>query len=287
MVSGPVSSLPDWPPAPGPMLRVASCQVLLAVGRPDDNAAAVEQAIRDAAREGACLVVVPELATSGYVFSSLQEARAWAEPLDGRTVTLWSDLASELGLVIVGGLSELDADALYNVSVIVDPSGLRARYRKAHLWADEPDFFVPGDALPPVVDTAVGRVATMVCYDLEFPEWSRFPAVAGADILAVPTNWPSEPVRATPTPMEVVRAQSVASTNRMVVIVADRCGVERDVEWTGGSAIISADGHLLAGPPPTSEPAVLVADVDLGRTRDKRTGPRNDALLDRRTDLYG
>ena len=132
--------------------------------------------VRDAAREGARLVVVPELATSGYVFSSLQEARAWAEPLDGRTVTLWSDLASELGLVIVGGLSELDAEALYNVSVIVDPSGLRARYRKAHLWGDEPDFFVPGDALPPVVDTAVGRVATMVCYDLEFPEWSRFPS---------------------------------------------------------------------------------------------------------------
>ena len=275
-----------WPPAAGPVVRVASCQVSLAVGRPADNAAVVEHAIRAAARGGARLVVVPELATSGYMFSSLEQARSLAEPLDGPTVTLWSQLARELDLVVVGGLNELGADALYNASVVVDPSGLRAWYRKAHLWGDEPDFFSPGDAAPPVVDTAFGRVATMVCYDLEFPEWSRLSALAGAEILAVPTNWPSEPVRAEPTPMEVVRAQAVASTNRMVVVVADRCGPERGIEWTGGSSIISAEGHLLAGPAASNEPTVLIADVDLGAARNKRSGPRNDALRDRRTDLY-
>lgn len=278
--------LSSWQPTAGPVVRVAACQVSVAVGRPRDNAAGVEHAIRAAARGGARLVVVPELATSGYVFSSLEEARSLAEPLDGPTVTLWSELAKELDLVVVGGLNELGPDALYNASVVVDPSGLRARYRKAHLWGDEPDFFSPGDAAPPVVDTAVGRVATMVCYDLEFPEWARFPALAGAEILAVPTNWPAEPVRAEPTPMEVVRAQAVASMNRMVVVVADRCGPERGIEWTGGSAVISAEGHLLAGPPASSKPAVLLADVDLGPTRDKRSGTRNDALRDRRTDLY-
>ena len=275
-----------WPPAPGPTVVAAACQVALEVGRPDGNRAAVEKAVREAAGRGAQLVVVPELATSGYVFRSLDEARSLAEPLDGPTVTAWTALARELGVVLVGGLCEDAGDHLRNSSLIIDATGLRAVYRKVHLWHDEPDWFRPGSEAPPVVDTAVGRVATVVCYDLEFPEWTRKAALAGADILAAPTNWPTEPVRAVPTPAEVVRAQATASMNRMVVVAADRCGEERGVEWTGGSAVISAEGHLLAGPLPRSEPGVLVAECDLAPVRDKRTGPRNHALLDRRTDLY-
>jgi predicted amidohydrolase len=268
-------------------VRVASCQVELAVGFPERNSDDVETAIRSAAGQGARLVVVPELAVSGYVFASLEEARSYAEPLDGPTVRLWASLAAELDLVLVGGLCEADGAVLRNSSVILDATGVRAVYRKVHLWGDEPDFFEPGSARPPVVDTAVGRVGTVVCYDLEFPEWTRLPAYDGAEILAVPTNWPTEPLRARPTPMEVVRAQATASTNHMVVVAADRCGPERGVEWTGGSAVISAQGHLLAGPPVGSTPAVLVVDVDLGPTRDKRTGPRNHPHADRRPDLYG
>jgi 5-aminopentanamidase len=276
-----------YPPAIGPFVRVAACQVALQVGHPVENADAVERAIRSAASQGARLAVVPELAVSGYVFTSVEEARALAEPLDGPTVRRWTGLARELDLVVVGGLCEDAGDTLFNSSVIVDASGLRARYRKVHLWNDEPDFFTPGSDRPPVVDTAIGRIGTMVCYDLEFPEWTRIAGLAGAEILAAPTNWPAEPQRARPTPMEVVRAQAAASTNRMVVVAADRCGPERGVEWTGGSSIISADGHLLAGPPDESAPVVLVADVDLGAARDKRVGPRNHPHRDRRTDLYG
>jgi predicted amidohydrolase len=166
--------------------------------------------------------------------------------------------------VIVGGLAELAGDDLFNVSVIVDASGLRAAYRKAHLWDAEPDFFSRGTSRPPVVDTAVGRVATVVCYDLEFPEWTRLPALDGADVLAVPTNWPAEPTRLVPTPAEVVKAQATAMVNRMAVVAADRCGAERGVEWVGGSAVIGADGQLLAGPSAMAVPAVHVAEVDLG-----------------------
>lgn len=265
---------------------MAACQVALAVGRPSDNAEAVEEAVREAAALGAQLVVVPELATSGYVFESVAEARSLAEPLDGDTVTRWTALARDLDLVVVGGLAELAGDELFNVSVVVDPSGLRAAYRKAHLWDAEPDFFTPGSARPPVVDTAVGRVATVVCYDLEFPEWTRLPALDGADVLAVPTNWPAEPDRLSPTPAEVVKAQATAMVNRMAVVVADRCGTERGVEWVGGAAVIGADGRLLAGPSALPVPAVHVAEVDLGLARDKRTGPRNHPLDDRRPQLY-
>ena len=276
----------DWAPSSGPVVVVAACQVELAVGRPADNAEAVEEAVREAAALGAQLVVVPELATSGYVFESVAEARSLAEPLDGDTVTRWTALARDLGLVVVGGLAELAGDELFNVSVIVDASGLRAAYRKVHLWDAEPDFFAAGEARPPVVDTAVGRVSTVVCYDLEFPEWTRLPGLDDADVLAVPTNWPAEPSRMSPTPAEVVKAQSTAMVNRMAVVCADRCGTERGVSWLGGSAVIGADGRLLAGPSAMAVPAVHVAEVDLGLARDKRTGPHNHPLHDRRPHLY-
>ena len=199
------------------------------------------------------------------MFESVAEARSLAEPLDGDTVTQWTALARDLGIVVVGGLAELAGDELFNVSVIVDASGLRAAYRKVHLWDAEPDFFAAGEARPPVVDTAVGRVSTVVCYDLEFPEWTRLPGLADADVL---------------------KAQSTAMVNRMAVVCADRCGTERGVSWLGGSAVIGADGRLLAGPSAMAVPAVHVAEVDLGLSRDKRTGPRNHPLHDRRPHLY-
>jgi predicted amidohydrolase len=86
--------------------------------------------------------------------------------------------------------------------------------------------------------------------------------------------------------MEVLRAMVTASTNRMAVAVCDRCGDERGTRWVAGSAIAGPDGWLLAGPPATAEPALLFADVDLAAARDKATGPRNDALADRRPALY-
>ncbi len=272
----------------GPRTVVAAaCQLELAVGQVAANRAAAEAAVRAAAASGARLVVLPELTPSGYVFESLAEAVSLAEPLDGPTVASWSRLAAELDLVVVGGICEAHPDGRpRNTSVIMDRDGLRAAYHKVHLWGDEPDFFTPGSAAPPVVDTAVGRVATMVCYDLEFPEWVRLAALRGADVLAAPTNWPAEPDRATPTPIEVVRVQAGASANRMAIVAADRCGVERGVDWTGGSCVVAATGHLVAGPTPQPRPAVLVGELDLGLARDKRTGPRNDALGDRRPTLY-
>lgn len=81
--------------------------------------------------------------------------------------------------------------------------------------------------------------------------------------------------------------QAGASSNRMAIVAADRCGVERGVGWTGGSCIVAATGHLVAGPMPGPDPAVLVGELDLTLARDKRTGPRNDALGDRRPELYG
>ena len=269
------------------MTRVAVTQLAPAIGDLEGNRAAALAAIDAAAAAGAQVVVLPELAASGYVFRDPEEARALAEPADGPTVTGWAERAAAHGLAIAGGFAEAGADGrLYNSAVIADPAGVLAVYRKAHLWDREDLVFTPGTAPPPVVDSVHGRLGLMVCYDLEFPEWVRLAALAGAELLCVPTNWPREARPDGERPMEVLRAMAAAGTNRMAIAVCDRCGRERGVDWVAGSAIAGPDGWLLAGPPAAAEPTLLTADLDLAAARDKALGPRNDALADRRPDLY-
>src|ERR1019366_4703338 len=143
------------------------------------------------AAQGARIVVLPELASSGYVFRDLAEARTLAEPVDGPTAAQWAALAGRLGITLIGGICELGDDgALYNTAVVVAGPGILAAYRKVHLWDAEKLVFTPGSQPPPVVQIGGARLAVMICYDLEFPEWVRLPALAGAQLLCAPTNWP-------------------------------------------------------------------------------------------------
>lgn len=273
-------------------VTVASCQLSVQVGELEANRAAASAAITQAVRQGAQVVVLPELTPSGYVFAGVAEARALAEPPGGQTAAQWAGLAAAHEIVIIGGFSELGEDGrLYNSAMLVDPGGVRAVYRKAHLWDAEPDFFTPGDAPPPVVDTRFGRIAIMICYDAEFPEWVRLPALAGAELLALPANWPAEEVPAGERPIVTANVQVAAFHNRMFVAAACRCGDERGVRWTGGSVIAGPDGYPLAGPASSAAASaarqeILIAACDLRQARDKATGPRNDAHADRRTELY-
>lgn len=271
--------------------KIAVAQLAIAVAEPDKNRQAAADAVAAAAAAGARLVVLPELSDSGYVFAPddpVTEARGLAAPAAGNpTLAQWHALAGQHGLVIVGGFCELGEDGrLYNSAAIVDASGPRAVYRKAHLWDTEKLVFTPGDAAPPVVDTEVGRVGLMVCYDLEFPEWTRLAALDGADLIAAPVNWPGYAWDAGERPAEVVKAQATAAANGVFVAVADRCGIERGVSWISGSLIASPDGYLLAGPVLADRPALLTADCDLPRARNKRVSERNDLLADRRPELY-
>ncbi len=270
---------------------VAVAQLPIAVAEPDANRRAAAAAVAEAAAAGARLVVLPELCDSGYVFDAADpaaEARGLAAPAAGNvTLDQWQALAAQHGLVIVGGFCELGADGrLYNSAALVDASGTRAVYRKAHLWDTEKLVFTPGDAAPPVVDTEVGRVAVMVCYDLEFPEWARLAALDGADLIAAPVNWPAAARPAGERPAEVIKAQAAAATNGVFVAVADRCRTERGVSWISGSLIAGPEGYPLAGPVLADRPALLTAACDLPRARDKSLPGDNDLLADRRPELY-
>ena len=267
--------------------RIACCQLALRIGESDANRAAGLAAAAAAAADGATIVVLPELSASGYVFRDEAEARALAEHADGPTAAGWARLARERGVTVVGGICELGDDGLlYNSALVVDASGLRACYRKAHLWDAEKLVFTPGSGRPPVVETAGTALAVVICYDVEFPEWVRLPALAGAQLLCVPANWPAQRRPVGERPMDVVRAQAAAAVNRMFIAVCDRVGRERGVDWVGGSVIIDPDGWPLAGPEPGDHELTLAASCDLAVATDKKTSERNDVLADRRPDLY-
>jgi len=266
---------------------VAVAQLALTVGELDANRQAARAAVAEAAAAGARLVVLPELSDSGYVFSDADETRSLASPA-ASAVTLreWQSLADRHSLAIAGGFCELGPDGeLYNSAAIVDASGVRAVYRKAHLWDAEKKIFTPGDDAPPVVALPFGNVGLMICYDLEFPEWVRLAALRGADLIAAPVNWPAS---ASPGERsgEVVSAQAAAANNGVFIAVADRCENERGVDWVGGSVIIRRGGYPIAGPVCEDRAAVLTATIDLRLARDKRVSELNDLFADRRPDLY-
>ncbi len=267
-------------------VRVAVCQLAPRIGDVAGNVDRALAAVSTAADAGAQLIVLPELVTSGYVFRDLEEVREVAEPADGPTTQRLAALARERSLIVVAGFPERSGDLIYNSAVLVDESGPRAVYRKAHLWDRESDFFTPGSAPPPVVETHRGRIGMVVCYDLEFPEWMRAVALQGADVVCAPTNWPAEARPAGERPMEVVRVQASAAVNRVFFAVADRTGSERGVEWASASAIIGPDGYPLALADASGAEQIVTASCLLKTAADKRTGPRNDVFADRRTELY-
>ena len=133
------------------------------------------------------------------------------------------------------------------------------------------------------VTAAIGLA---VCYDIEFPELTRGLALQGAELIAVPANWPCDPEPPDGRPVLHSLAAMTAYFNRAFVAVCDRYGTERGVEFQGGSSIAGPDGSLLAGPVADRGSATLHAEFDLERARDKRTGPHNDAFVDRRADHY-
>lgn len=279
-----VPSVPENPPD---TVRVVCCQIAPRVGELAYNRQLCVQAIRDAARDGAQLVVLPELAQSGYVFADKAEARSMAEPLDGATLHEWQQLAQELNLVLVAGFCErLDGDKLSNSAVLIDSSGVRSVYRKAHLWDREKLFFVPGEATPPVIQTHLGRIGMVICYDLEFPEWVRLVALQGAQLLCVPTNWPDGGHPSGERPSEVVRVQANAAFNRLFIAASGRCGTERGVPWVGGSVIVDCDGYPVAGPLGPDGPGAAWADLQLSDADQKWISVNNHVLNDRRPDLY-
>lgn len=258
--------------------------------------------IREAARRGAELIVNQELHDSLYFCQSEQvDLCNLAVPIPSEATDLYASLARELGVVIVTSLFERRAPGLYhNTAVVFERDGsVAGRYRKMHIPDDpayyEKFYFTPGDLGFKPIDTSVGRLGVLVCWDQWYPEAARLMALQGAEILIYPTaiGWEStdtddEKDRQRQAWMIVQRAHAVA--NGVPVVTVNRTGFEPDesgatggITFWGTSFVAGPQGELLYEAP-SHEEAIAVVDIDMARSENvRRWWP---FLRDRRIDAY-
>lgn len=267
--------------AVGRSVRVRAHELAPRVGDLAANVAAIRAAIHSAVSEGVHLLVLPELATSGYYLRDVDEAIGVALASNDQVFREWAELLTPEMTVVVGFCELLDG-VLYNSAAVLTREGLAAVYRKTHLWDSEQTLFEAGSEPPAVLDTPVGRLGVLVCYDLEFPEMPRSLALRGAEIIAVPTNWPTVPRPEGEHPPEVVQAMAAARSSGVAIVCCDRSGDERGHTWTQGTSIVGCDGWL-SGTKDTLGRVDSVIRIERTRTV---LGPFNDVFSDRRPDLY-
>lgn len=269
------------------MTQIACQQMAPILGDLAGNATRAQSAIDAALAAGAEVVVLPELVTSGYMFATAEEAAGAAITREDPILAGWEQAARAAPAVVAGGFCERGEDGrIYNSAVVFSDLTAVAPvfYRKLHLWDREKLVFSAGDDLPPVIETSAGLMSLVICYDLEFPELTRAVALAGTQLLLVPTNWPLVPRPDGERPPEATIAMAAARANRMAIACADRCGIERGQAWTQGTTIVAADGWVAAE---SREPGLVIAEVDLAVALDKRLTDHADLFEDRRPELYG
>ena len=269
------------------MVKIAAVQTDIALAQPAHNRRHLGSELMRAAAQGAQLIVFPECSVTGYGFESILEARQVAETIPGPSTEYFAQLCREHECYAVFGTVEQDGANVFNSAVLVGPGGLVGRYRKTHLPYLGIDRYATAGADPyRVWETPLGRIGMLICYDLSFPEPSRVLALAGADLIVLPTNWPPG--------AECAAACTVAARameNRVFVVAANRIGYERGFPFIGRSRICDIDGQTLAAAD-DADARLLLADCELSAARDKRivrvqNQHEIDRLADRRPDLYG
>lgn len=273
------------------VVTVALEQIDVSVGRVEENRGTALARTRGALSAGADLVVLPELAISGYVVDR-ELAREIAEPLDGPTSAAFVELAGEFERLVAYGFCERDGNNIFNTVVIVDGDGPVLHYRKLHLFDLEKGVYTPGDLGLPVADTAFGRIGVCICYDLRFVEVLRTMSLRGAEIVLAPAAWVGGFDRTVPVAGGTRHVDSVLAQANLdqvaVVAVSQVAGAARGGPATlGGSVACDAFGELLAGPLSRTAADSATATLDLeairaARVRGERIRPRED----RRTDVY-
>jgi N-carbamoylputrescine amidase len=283
-------------------LRIALIQQTCTAERTANVAASIAR-IREAASQGAQLVVLQELHTGPYFCQTEDtEQFALAEPIPGPSTTEFGAIAKELGIVIVTSLFERRTAGLYhNTAVVLEKDGsIAGIYRKMHIPDDpgyyEKFYFTPGDLGFTPIQTSVGKLGVLVCWDQWYPEAARLMALAGAELLIYPTaiGWAegeddAENARQLEAWITVQRGHAVA--NGLPVLVANRSGFEASPEgkslgqrFWGNSFVSGPQGEFLARASSDRE-EVIVLDLDMERSENvRRIWP---FLRDRRIDAYG
>lgn len=247
----------------------------------DGNLEALAIDIERALKHGARLIVTPEMALTGYLYTDRDDIAPYVDTIPGRATDRLGELAAAYDSYIVLGMPEKDeaTGLFYNAAALIGPKGVVGKYRKVHQWEAEQHWSAWGDLEFPVFETDLGRIGLNICMDSTFFESSRIVALRGADIIAFPTNSSVQAIFAN---------QARALQNGVYVIGANRNTVEKDHHMVGMSAIWGPDGDLLAEAPyvakgeasPT-ETSIVYATIDTGRYK-----TREARLAGRRPDIY-
>ena len=266
--------------------RTAVVQMHSKSGDVPSNLEAIGAFSKRAAGSGASLVIVPELATTGYLLD--ERIAQLAETIPGDTSARLCDIARENSVYLVCGIIERDGGEFFNSAVLCGPDGeLLAAYRKLHLFSSEKTWYSLGSELC-VVETGVGNIGLTVCYDLIFPEYIRSLTLAGAELIVNCTNWVTNDYQSNEWGWSGEQVQSLARTraleNGVYVAMADCTGVEGDWRSLGHSCIAGPSGRLLARM--GEESGVAAASINLDP--EYLSGWRSIAtyLPDRRPELY-
>lgn len=268
-------------------VKIAGVQMEPRILEKEKNLARCLELIHIASREEARLIVFPEAALSGYVFTGLDEALPVAEPVPGPSTEKILATCRELNVYVIVGLLEQDGGKCYNTAAFLGPQGLVGKYRKLHLPYLGIDRFVNHGDLPlTVYETEVGRIGIGICYDSGFPEHGRVLALQGADVIVIITNWPEGTEFSTEHTV-LTRARE----NHVFYIAVNRIGEERGVKFFGQSKLVNCLGEALAEGKPYEED-IIYAEIEPALAREKHRvivpGEHETHVInDRRPEFYG
>lgn len=257
--------------------KVATVQFEPVMFEKERNIARLLELCEQAAAAGAKLIVTPEMGTTGYCWFDRAEVRPYVERIPGPTTDRFAALARKHDCYIVVGMPEVDEDDIYfNSAVLVGPDGIVGRHRKTHPYISEPKWAAAGDLHNQVFDTPIGRIALLICMDIHFVETARLMALGGADVICHISNWLAE---RTPAPYWISRAFE----NGCYVIESNRWGLERTVQFSGGSCVIAPDGQVITVLDKGDGVALAEIDLDIARARRVMGEP---VFRQRRPELY-
>jgi len=261
------------------MLKIGFYQFRPLFGQVERN---LQKVIGSLKQADADIIVLPELAFSGYYFRDRAETKALAEdPKSSTTVASLIALCKARDFFLVTGFAEKKRDKVFNSALLLGPPGLVHTYRKLHLFNEEKNWFDPGDTPLSIQKVRGANIGLMICFDWIFPEVTRTLMVLGADIICHPSN------------LVLSYCQSAMLTrcleNNLFAVTANRYGADKrphgELRFTGKSQIVAPKGKLLHRAASQRE-ELFITEIDLSMARDKKITGRNQLLQDRRPQFY-
>jgi len=263
--------------------RAAAVQTLAKLGDFDFNIALATAYVEDAVRQGAELIVFPECMDTGYLFDSPEHCRELAETLtEGPFVKALAALSRKHGVYIASGITEWDPakEKIFNTGIMFDRKGdVACHYHKQFLATHDQNWFAFGERGCPVVDTDLGKIGLLICFDGRIPEIFRAMTMQGAEVIVDMANFFA---------MDQADMWGPARSyeNGVWLVAATKAGYERSIYYPGGSMIVDPKGRVLSKVPYDTH-GLSIATIDLDAAADKSIYTANDKVADRRPETYG